>query len=594
MNRQATITSIRNNPHVSVLIIGGGINGIGCFRDLALQGVDVLLVERGDFCSGASAASSHMVHGGIRYLENGEFRLVSEAVKERNRLLENAPHYVHPLATTIPIFKWFSGVLNAPLKFLGVLDKPSERGALIIKLGLMMYDAYTGGTDTVPPHQFESRQQALARFPQLNPSIVSAATYYDAAMHAPERICMELVLDAEAVNERVRALNYASAAFVSGDSAVDTVMVHDEITGETLPVKPGLVINAAGPWIDIVNRRLSQETNLIGGTKGSHLVLDHAELRAAIGDNEFFFENKDGRIVLIYPFLDKVMVGTSDIRLDDPDAARCTDEEITYFLDMIGRVFPAIAVDRSHIVFTFSGVRPLPASDANSTGQISRDHSIRVSEPDGRASFPVLNLIGGKWTTFRAFAEKTADVVLERLGLLRKTSTRKLAIGGGKAYPRTLGEQARWFAELHSETGVSQERIAALFQRYGTRAAAVARFIAAGEQSGAPDAPLAHHSGYSRREIAFLAQHEKVLHLDDLVLRRTLLGFLGELTGELLEEVATVVGDALGWSATQRADEIQRVRTIFVEQHRTHIPAASPEKTSTLLHAEPSDEAADS
>src|SRR5512145_1043422 len=126
MNRSEIFSVLKNNPEVSVLIIGGGINGIGTFRDLALNGVDVLLVERGDFCSGASAASSHMAHGGIRYLENGEFRLVREAVRERNRMIRNAAHIVRPLPTTIPIFKTFSGLLNAPLKFLGWLDRPSE------------------------------------------------------------------------------------------------------------------------------------------------------------------------------------------------------------------------------------------------------------------------------------------------------------------------------------------------------------------------------------------------------------------------------------------------------------------------------------
>src|SRR5215510_3561518 len=159
MNRNEIFASLKNKPNVSVLIIGGGINGIGTFRDLALNGVDVLLVERGDFCSGASAASSHMAHGGIRYLENGEFRLVREAVRERNLMLKNAPHLVKPLPTTIPIFKRLSGLLNAPLKFFGKLDKPGERGSLVIKLGLMMYDAYTSspnGHRAVPRHKFFS------------------------------------------------------------------------------------------------------------------------------------------------------------------------------------------------------------------------------------------------------------------------------------------------------------------------------------------------------------------------------------------------------------------------------------------------------
>src|SRR5512133_4380855 len=143
MQREKIIESIKQNPEVDVLIVGAGINGAGTFRDLALNKVNVLLVDRGDFCSGASATSSHMAHGGIRYLENGEFRLVREAVQERNRMIENAPHLVKPLPTVVPMFKLFSGLLNAPFKFLKMLDKPSERGSVIIKLGLMMYDAYT-------------------------------------------------------------------------------------------------------------------------------------------------------------------------------------------------------------------------------------------------------------------------------------------------------------------------------------------------------------------------------------------------------------------------------------------------------------------
>src|SRR5574342_80900 len=230
MNRQEILSHLKKNPEVTVLIVGGGINGIGTFRDLALNGVDVLLVERNDFCSGASAASSHMAHGGIRYLENGEFRLVREAVQERNRMIENAPHLVRPLPTTIPIFKVFSGLLNAPLKFLGWLDKPSERGAFVIKIGLMLYDAYThsaprhrfarGAGGTVPPHRFEGRTASHKRFPQLHPDVRYTATYYDGSILSPERYASELVLDAEAEGPHARALNYVSFTGVDGRNVI--------------------------------------------------------------------------------------------------------------------------------------------------------------------------------------------------------------------------------------------------------------------------------------------------------------------------------------------------------------------------------------
>ena len=224
MNRQDTLTSLKTHPPI-VLIVGGGINGVGTFRDLALQGVDVLLIDRGDFCSGASAASSRMAHGGIRYLENGEFRLVREAVQERNRMIQNAPSLVKPLPTTIPIFKTFSGLLNAPLKFLGWLEKPSERGALVIKIGLIFYDAFTGKQRAVPRHVFEPRQKALKKYPRLNPDIRYAATYYDGLILSPERLTLELVLDAEKEGDHARALNYVSLVGVNGDK----VTLRDEV-----------------------------------------------------------------------------------------------------------------------------------------------------------------------------------------------------------------------------------------------------------------------------------------------------------------------------------------------------------------------------
>lgn len=557
MNRQETLEYIGDNPEVSVLIIGAGINGISVFRDLTLQGVNALIVDRGDFCSGASAASSHMVHGGIRYLENGEFRLVREAVQERNRLIENAPHYVKPLPTVIPMFKWFSGLLNAPLKFFGLLNKPAERGALVIKAGMMMYDAFTRRQGTVPRHQFVFRKKSLQNFPRLNSNILCTATYYDGAMPTPERICIELLLDAEA-SSQAKAVNYVRTVAAAGD----TVTLRDEITGKTLTVSPSIVINAAGPWIDFVNLTMGQRTRFIGGTKGSHLILDHPELREAIGEHEFFFENEDGRIVLVFPLLDKVLIGTSDIRIVDPDQARCTDEEVDYFISMLRKIFPSIQVERWHIVFRFSGVRPLPASDAAFSGQISRVHTTKVIEPGDGIDFPIYCLIGGKWTTFRSFSESVTNMILSRMDLTRKCGTEDLPIGGGKDYPHNEAVKQLWFSTIEERTGLPRVRLESLFERYGTRAEMIAGFI-----SVEADTPLQHKPDYSRREIMFLADQEKIVHLDDLLLRRSLLAMLGELTPELITELAEVVGDALGWTPEIRQVEITRSLDILADRH---------------------------
>lgn len=559
MNRQEILSSLKDNPDLSVLIVGAGINGIGTFRDLALNGVDVLLVDRADFCSGASAASSHMAHGGIRYLENGEFRLVREAVGERNRMLKNAPHLVRPLPTTIPIYKWFSGLWNAPLKFLGWLDRPSERGSIVIKLGLLLYDAFTGLRRAVPLHRFRGRKASLREWPQLNPQVVHTATYYDGAILSPERYGLELVLDAEAEGSHARALNYVSLQGGSGQR----VTLRDELTGETFEVRPKLLINAAGPWIDLANHALGLSTRYIGGTKGSHLVLDHPELRRAIGEHEFFFEHEDGRIVLIFPLFDRVLVGTTDLPIEDPDQAVCTPEEIEYFLGMTAKVFPGIRLGREHIVFQFSGVRPLAYSQAKTAGQITRDHTIQVAEGVWTGlEFPVYALVGGKWTSYRALSEQVTDKALAALNRQRRVHTRDLPVGGGRAYPLAPAELERQVEALCAWTGIPLERVRALYGRYGTRAEQVASYLVR-----EADTPLETLPEFSRREIAFLATVEKAPRLEDVVLRRTLLAMLGKATRESLGELAGVLGEAHGWSAKQVRDELARTTATLEGQH---------------------------
>lgn len=562
MNRQETLSQIKSNPKISVLIVGAGINGTGVFRDLALNGVDALLVERGDFCSGASAASSHMAHGGIRYLENGEFRLVREAVAERNRMIQNAPHLVEPLPTTVPMFKHFSGLLNAPLKFLGLLDKPSERGSFVIKIGLMFYDAFTGKTRVVPRHAFRGRAESLKLWPRLNPDVRTTATYYDGSILNPERLALEVMLDGQA--DGGRALNYVSLVGGQGNA----VTLRDELTGAVFDVQPKLVVNAAGPWIDAANGSLGLSTRFIGGTKGSHLVLDHPELRETIGNHEFFFENKDGRIVLIFPLYDRVIVGTSDIPIENPDDALCTDAEVDYFLEMIARVFPDVKVTRENIVFRFSGVRPLAhTGSAKTTGQITRDHHIQVTEGEWTGlGYPVYSLVGGKWTSFRAFAEQAADKALAFLGRTRQKSTRELPVGGGRNYPRTAEEQKRYLDGLAAWTGFPAERVRVLFERYGTRAEAAALSIAR-----QPDQPLKSLPDFTRREVMFLCQQEQVVHLDDILLRRTLLAMLGRLTRAAVEEMSDAAGESLGWDEGRKKAEAARALELLASRHEVRL-----------------------
>ena len=552
------VRDIREAGKTTVLVIGGGINGISTFRDLALQGVDVVLVERGDFASGASSASSHMIHGGIRYLENGEFRLVKESVAERNGLLKIAPHYVKPLQTTIPIYSTFSGVLSAPLRFLTHRSgKPQERGAFLIKMGLTLYDTFSRDGGTVPRHRFLGRAKSLATLPALDPQVKYTATYYDASMHDPERLALDVLQDGRAAHPGARALNYVEAIGRDGDA----VLVRDRETGTEFAIAADVVVNTSGPWTDLTNEAMGDLTRFMGGTKGSHIVLDHPELLEATKGREIFFEHSDGRIVLIYPLKGRVLVGTTDIDADPRETPLCTEEEVDYFFDLIHHVFPAIRVSREQIVYRFSGIRPLPRHEDTAPGFVSRDYRVEV---DQRGAVPHVSLVGGKWTTFRALGESLSDRILELLGRPRTVSTVGLAIGGGRDFPRGDRNRRAWIAK---HLPGADARGAELLARYGTRAAEVWTHVSAGD-----DAPLAGGS-LSTRELEWMAEHELVVRLEDVVLRRTSLAFTGDVDEDVLDELARALAPLLGWDRTRTDAEIDRTRRLLNERHGLSLQA---------------------
>lgn len=551
---RSAVAALRERPTADVLIIGGGINGIATFRDLALQGIDVVLVERDDYVSGASAASSHMIHGGIRYLENGEFRLVQESVHERNALLRLAPHYVRPLPTTIPIFSTFSSILSAPFRFIGFKGgAKKERGAVLIKAGLTMYDTFSRDGGRVPRHQFRGAKASKELLPKLRDDVKYTATYYDASMHDPERLALDVLNDGLAAGENARAANYVEAV----DMSEKGVRLRDVTTGEEFDVKATLVVNASGPWTDLTNQALGNDSAYMGGTKGSHIVLDHPELYEACNGREIFFEFTDGRIVLIYPLKGRVLLGTTDLPHDMNEPIRCTEEEVDYFFDLVKHVFPTIAVDRSQIVFRFSGVRPLPRQDADSTGQISRDYRVEKGELHGT---PVLSLVGGKWTTFRALGEQLSNQVLDILGVDRVVSTDGRLIGGAVGYPTTDSERHAWLA-THGKA-IGRDRAATLLDRYGTSAEAMIASFAA-----ADDTPLASAPEYTRAEIAHLIATEQVVRLTDIVLRRTSMAFVGAVTGSVLAELADIAAEVNGWSAEEREAQIAHAAAYLADVH---------------------------
>tara|TARA_R110002050_G_scaffold177889_1_gene311101 strand:- start:68149 stop:69840 length:1692 start_codon:yes stop_codon:yes gene_type:complete len=558
MDRNDVLNYLRDSKEISVLIVGAGINGAGLYRELTLQGVSTLLIDKGDFASGASAASSRMIHGGLRYLENNEVQLVKESLLERNRLILNAAHYVKPLPTTIPIFSWLSGTLNAVPKFFGRPTRNVGRGALIVKLGLSLYDFYTRNQRILPKHIFTSRKKALKNRPELNPDIIGTATYFDAWISYPERLCLELIKDSNLLDQNSLAINYMSLENCNYDS----VVVKDTTTGECLTLKPDVVVNATGAWIDLTNKALGKNSQFIGGTKGSHLVIDNMELTRATRGQMLFYENEDGRICILFPFQGKVLVGSTDIKIDNPEEAICHKDEVEYMLNAVKQIFPNIKILNSDIVFQFCGVRPLPNTKTDVTAQISRNHSIELIPPSDTNKFPIYNLIGGKWTTFRAFSEKAANEILTCLNLSRRTDTYDISIGGGKQFPNSENARDNWFCKMENKTGLPLNKLETLLERYGTEAEAVASFMVKDN-----DQPLDFHTEYTYREIMYLVHNEYVVHLDDLILRRTTIALKGELTYSLLKEIGSIVRKLNNWSENALAKEINRTVEILRHKH---------------------------
>ena len=507
---------------VDVLIIGGGINGCGTYRDLCAQGVDCLLLERDDFCGGASGGSSRLIHGGLKYLESGEFRLVRESVIERNRLLNNAPHYVFALPSIVPLRSRFGGIWTSIQRFLGRDAKMTDRGSLITRLGLVIYDAFSRRISALPGHRMLARQRLDQHVRGLDHGVRYGALYYEGRITHAERLGFELLLDGEDLNPNSTAENHVDQLEIAGD------VVRYRCRGQTHAVRPRVIVNAGGAWIDHVNAALGIDSQLMGGSKGAHLVVDHPALHKALNGHMVYFGTADGRVNLVYPFVnDRVLVGATDIPIEDPDSAACDDDERGYLKQVVTEVFPDLRITDEQIRYTFSGVRPLPRADGE-IGNVTRDHSlVEKTAPGG---VPVLCLIGGKWTTFRQFSAEVTDHILARIGRSRTVATDDMAIGGGQNYPSS-GERADWVARHAEQSGLAPERVERLLARYGTRCVPMLA-----ELPG--ETPLATLPDYSQEEIDYLTAHERVQTVDDLLRRRTPIAIGGRLTPAVADEIA--------------------------------------------------------
>ncbi|HVI73176.1 MAG TPA: glycerol-3-phosphate dehydrogenase/oxidase [Pyrinomonadaceae bacterium] len=380
---------VRTLPH-DVVIIGAGINGAGIARDAAMRGLKVLLIEKGEPGEGTTVASTRLIHGGLRYLEHFEFGLVHESLREREILLRIAPHLVRPLAIAIPIYK------------------QSKRGWLTIRAGMILYDLLSWGK-SLPRHRMLSRAETLNRWAGLNPDgLIGSALYYDAQVEFPERLVMDNVLSAREFGAEVLTHTRVTKLVVEDGKVSGVEFVREE--GQF--AEASVVINAAGPWIDqVLERVVVKSPKLIGGTKGSHIVVPPFPGAPA---NAIYLEARsDGRPIFIIPWNKLYLIGTTDVRFEgDPDDVRCEPWEIDYLLSETNLALPGAHLTRDSIVDTYSGVRPLPVTNDKDEQSITRRHFIRQ-----HPQLPnLLSIVGGKLTTYRSLAEECVDLIFQKLG----------------------------------------------------------------------------------------------------------------------------------------------------------------------------------
>lgn len=549
-------------PH-PILILGAGINGCAIARELLLNRVPVYLVETADVAYGATAYSSRLIHGGLRYLEYGEFDLVRESLAERTRLLRLAPHLVRPLQLFIPVSNRFGGVLAALPRFLGFGEKlkvTRRRGVWLVRMGLWFYDRYARDP-TLPHHAIHSSRESGA-MPVDRRAFPWLCSYYDAQVRYPERFCQALLEDARRLSlehgVEFRVLTRHQARLVGKSIELRKVTTSDTAPAE-LTFEPSAIVNATGAWVDRTLVRLPVPTKrLMGGTKGSHLITSKPALRAALADRAIYAEAADGRPFFILPFGDSTLIGTTDLPFEEvPDRAVATQQEIDYLIGSVNEVLPEVRLTAADVDLTYSGVRPLPYIDRATPGAITRRHWLA---PHDDAPLPLYSVIGGKLTTCRSLAEESAHTILTRIGQPVLANSRERPLPGGEDYPRDRAAlESRW-QDLAARFSLQREQIEAIWALIGTRTEEVLASMKPLSSTNLPSMSL------PRDFVRWVIQHEFPRSVSDLVERRLMLLYSPALSRECLSELAILLAEE-GVIAT---DEVEAEATRAAERLANH------------------------
>ncbi len=507
MSLRASLDALATGPPLDLAVIGGGINGCAIAREAAGRGLRVALFEQDDFGFGTTWRSTKLIHGGLRYLEHGEIRLVFESLRERAWLLKTRPHLVRSQRFLLPVMPW------------------TRRPAWELQAGLSAYDAlaWRGG---LPRHRGLGREGALRAEPTLASSVRSGFMFWDARALAPERLALELALEARAFGGAV--FNHAPVRGIGvTDGKVRSIAVSD---GERLVEIPTrAIVNAGGPWVDAVAALLPKPvTPVLGLTKGTHIVLELARPlpRSAL----FSTARSDGRVFFVVPQGKLLLIGTTDDRYEaDPSDVQPTPAEAEYLLEEADALLPGLGLNGTQVRYAYAGLRPLPATRSGPEAAITRRHLILDHAKDG-APGGLLSIAGGKLSTFRPLASQALD---------------RLGAPGAATWP--VPDEARLTGSGRlARYGVDPETIRSL----GTEV-------------------LCQHSGVTEGEIRHVMRHELAVTLSDIVLRRTGMGWASCRGLCATARVAAIAASESGWDEALQAAEL----TGLAADVDRHLPA---------------------
>jgi len=515
---------------LDAVVIGGGMAGAGVARDLALRGASVALFEKGDFASGTSSKSSKLIHGGLRYLELGDFKLVRESLREKKTLERLAPHLIRPLPFLVPVYRG------------------AARGLITVRIGMWLYDLLTPGKST-ERYRVLRPVDALTMEPSVRAEDLRGAGYYfDDLLLYPERLCLENVLSA--ARHGARTFNYCEVEeFVPGRRGIEGVKVRDLLSGQVQLVRATAIVNCAGPWVDRLRamaKVADRSPRVVRTTKGIHCLLPRMTDRAV------YLSTHDERMIFVIPWREFSLVGTTDTDFEgDPDRLWATREEVTYLLEEVTKVLPDKRATFDNVSYTYAGVRPLSFEPGASASKVSREHKVIPEGPDGR----FLSVTGTKLTCFRSLAEDVGDRVMRLLGRRGPPRTARLTLDGADEEVGRI--EARVWMDVSEEmaaTGLSRGTLRTLVETYGRaypRVLELGRKLPDGFERLCPSNPeivaQLHHA----------VREELAVSLQDVLLRRTGIGQSRCQGLDCAEPIAARMAELGGWSKRRLDAELE-------------------------------------